>query len=104
MSKFLESVDSFGHAIEFTLNEREGTYKTKLGGFVTILLNSLILQQTILRFGLMFNYQNDTLTNSDSSTDFNTLGKVSVDRIKDTLPLFVFQRTMTDGYYFRDDE
>ncbi len=43
MSKFLESVDSFGHAIEFTLNEREGTYKTKLGGFVTILLNSLIL-------------------------------------------------------------
>ena len=38
----LKSLDSFGHAIEFSFNKREGKYKTKIGGFLTILLNAMI--------------------------------------------------------------
>jgi hypothetical protein len=38
----LESIDAFGHVIEFSLKGRDGNYKTKVGGFVTMLLNCLI--------------------------------------------------------------
>jgi hypothetical protein len=46
---FVESIDSFGHKLEFSFNGRAGTYKTKLGGFLTILLNILIFQQAFYR-------------------------------------------------------
>jgi hypothetical protein len=38
----LESIDAFGYALEFSLKRRDGNFKTKVGGFVTVLLNCLI--------------------------------------------------------------
>jgi hypothetical protein len=84
-------VDSFGHAIEFSFNKREGKYKTKIGGFLTIVLNCLILQQTYLRLNQMVFFKNDTIQSNETSTDLEALGEVSYHRMKNsTIPVYAF--------------
>ena len=38
----LTSIDSFGFTYEFALKKQEGQYKTSLGGFLTLMIGSLI--------------------------------------------------------------
>ena len=48
LSNTLINVDQFGHAYEFTYNKKAGQYKTRLGGFFSIAIISLLVYQSVL--------------------------------------------------------
>ena len=38
----LIDLDSYGHTFEWSFKERQGQYKTKLGGGITVILTTLL--------------------------------------------------------------
>lgn len=83
---WVESMDSFGHNLEFSFNGRTGTYKTKLGGFITILLNLLILQQAYYRLRQMILFENDSIQQNE--TKLQEIGPVSFKRMNYGIPIY----------------
>ena len=65
LNKFIIDIDAFGHSYEWSFNERQGKYKTRVGGFLTIIINGFIIWLTYLYVMQMINYSNDTINISE---------------------------------------
>ena len=61
MRNFIKSNDQYGHKIGLNFNKNGQEYKTFFGGFVTTLINSLVLSYTMYRAYNMFNHRYNDL-------------------------------------------
>ena len=61
VKEFLISMDQFGFAYEFSFSKHSGKFKTKFGGLMTILVNSILLYLIYLQFNLVAYYGNDVI-------------------------------------------
>ena len=48
LNKFIINIDALGHSYEWSFKERQGAYKTRVGGLATIIINGFILWLTYL--------------------------------------------------------
>jgi hypothetical protein len=89
LSSLFHHFDMFGYQFKLQFNGIS-SYQTSVGGFFSILINSLVLWQVYTRMDWMINYGKDLITENDASIDFTELGEISLDRLGIQIPYYGF--------------
>lgn len=94
-SQFLKSRDSFGHPISLNFNQQGDSFKTPLGGILSMFVNLFLIYYFILNFKVMVNRENDTLEKTGSNaTDFGEIGEISLKKAK-VMPFLIMKDSVT---------
>ena len=78
MAQSVKDHDMFGHSVVLNFNQQGDTFKTRLGGFVSIILKIILSTYFCIQAKKMLNNEMDTLTLSQSLTNYEEVGRLSI--------------------------
>ena len=81
MLDYIKSHDLFGHKVELTFNKDGSEHKTLFGGFVSIFIKTFLLWYTTTLFIKMIFHQDDKITTTNYTQDFEELGYIEMSEI-----------------------
>ena len=78
----------FGHPIMMNYNQ-ETTFNTLEGGVVSLFLNAFLVWLSITQFLSMLEHGNDTIMANQTTTDFEKIGSISLEK-SNNIPFYRF--------------
>lgn len=81
MLDFIKGHDMFGHKVELTFNKDGSEHKTVVGGFISIFIKAFLLWYTCTLFIKMWFHQDDKITTTNYTQDFDEMGYVEMSEI-----------------------
>ena len=81
----------FGYQFSIYFKGNERAYPTKNGGFLSLLVNMVIIWQSYTHFDDMITFNNDDIQINTIETDFESLGNVTMKEIGGSLPFYALR-------------
>ena len=103
LNKLIIGIDAFGYTYEWSFKEKQGKYKTRLGGFATVIINAFIIQQTYTYAAQIFNYANDTVNASESSYNEGVVPVANFTEMNGRTPFYNIQKSYFNLKKFDED-
>ena len=72
--KKIKKNDMFGHSVVLNFNRQGETYKTSFGGFISIIINAVLLGYVALRYSKMINLEDNQYGMNAMPADFDATG------------------------------
>ena len=69
LSKFIREFDLFGHTIELNFNKEGSTYKTFIGGLISLIVKIFLLYYLILKTYVLVTFGDNTVTYQEAFID-----------------------------------
>ena len=82
--------DNFGAPIDLNFKQHSGTYNTKCGGSVTVILTIFMTWILYTNLIWMFYYKADLITTYESATNYTQLGAINL-REMGNLPFYLIE-------------